>query len=152
MKKIAILSIAALSFIACNNDDNSSLDQEKPTVEIITPTDHQEYEPGDNINIQALLTDNESLASYKIEIHSAGDGHTHSHSVSSADDHDQVEFHYEADYEINGTTYEVNQTIPIPENAEEEHYHVGIFVLDSSGNQNQQFIEIFIGHEHDHHD
>lgn len=150
MKKIVILSFAALSFIACNSDDDNSLDQEKPMVNIILPTDHQEYEPGDSINIQALLTDNESLASYKIEIHSAADGHTHTHSVSSLDDDGHVEFHYEADYEISGTSYEVNQTIPIPENAEETHYHVGIFVLDDAGNQNEQFIEIFIGHEHDH--
>ena len=148
MKKIALLSIAALSFVACSSDDNS-LDQEKPMVNIILPTEHQEYEPGDNINIQALLTDNESLASYKIEIHSAADGHTHTHSISSLDN-DHVEFHHESDYEISETSYEVNQTIPIPENAEETHYHVGIFVLDSAGNQSQQFIEIFIGHEHDH--
>lgn len=150
MKNIAFLGLMALSLIACNSEDNNALDQEKPTVNITLPTEHQVFEPGDEIHVQALLTDNESLASYKIEIHSAGDGHTHSHSVLSANDHQ--EFHYDVSFEISGTSYEVNRSITIPENAEEEHYHLGIFVLDSSGNQNQQFIEIYIGHDHHHHD
>ncbi len=146
MKKLATLSIIALSFIACNSDDNSALDQEAPTVNITAPTDHQEYEPGETLTVQALLADNVSLASFKIEIHSAEDGHTHSVNALTAED-EHVEFHYEADYDIEGLTYEVNEDIAIPAETEEGHYHVGIFVLDTAGNQSEQFVEVYIGHE-----
>lgn len=145
MKKLINLSLVAISlfFIACN-DDEIVLDTEKPVVQIITPTDHQEIELGTTLTILAQLTDNVGLSSYKIEIHSAGDGHEH-----KAKQAESFEYNFEEAID-QSFMYEVNHTVNIPADVTEGHYHVGIMVLDVNGNQNQQYIEVFIGHEHEH--
>lgn len=149
MKKIANLSFVIISLIvvsSCSNDD-SVVDTTKPTIEILAPTDHQEVKPGSVLTVKANLTDNVGLASYKIEIHSADDGHGHKSKQLLATD-----FEYSNANEVPGktATYTINQEIKIPADAAEEHYHVGITVLDVNGNQNQQFVEIFIGYEDNH--
>lgn len=151
MKKIINLSFAVLSFVSivsCSDDD-AVVDTTKPTVNIISPTDHQEIEPGTTLNFKAALADNVGLKSYKIEIHSAEDGHEHAHkgNVTLGTD-----FEYQVTNDVPNVvkTFEVNQAISIPADAAEEHYHVGITVIDVNGNQNQQFVEVFIGHEHAH--
>lgn len=151
MKKIINLSFAVLSFVSivsCSDDDVVA-DTTKPTVTIITPTDHQEIEPGTTLNFKAALADNVGLKSYKIEIHSAEDGHEHAHKGTATFAND---FEYQVTNEVPNTAkdFEVNQAISIPADAAEEHYHVGITVIDVNGNQNQQFVEVFIGHEHAH--
>lgn len=144
MKNILKLSLAVLSLISIVSCSDDEMDTQKPTVQILTPTNHQEIEPGAVINLKAVLTDNEGLASYKIEIHSGEDGHEHK--AKSQD------FSYSVVKQVTGNakTFDVIETIKVPEDAKEEHYHLGITVLDVNGNQNQQFVEIFIGHEHEH--
>lgn len=147
MKKIINLSFALLSFVsivACS--DSEDADTTKPTVNVISPTDHQEIEPGTTLNFKAALADNVGLKSYKIEIHSAEDGHEHKAKKSGED----FEYHITNDVPNSAKNFEVNQAIPIPTDVAEEHYHVGITVIDVNGNQNQQFVEVFIGHEHNH--
>ena len=149
MKKLASLSFAIISLIGISScsDDDAVVDTTKPTIEIISPTDHQEVEPGSVFTVKANLTDNVGLASYKIEIHSAEDGHEHKSKQLIAED-----FADSIDVEIANkpTTYTLEHAITIPADVAEEHYHVGITVLDVNGNQNQQFVEIFIGHDHSH--
>lgn len=147
MKKIINLSFALLSFVsivACS--DSEDADTTKPTVTIISPTDHQEIAPGTTLNFKAALADNVGLKSYKIEIHSAEDGHEHKAKKEGED----FEYHITNDVPNSAKNFEVNQAISIPTNVAEEHYHVGITVIDVNGNQNQQFVEVFIGHEHNH--
>lgn len=148
MKKIASLSFAIISLIgisSCSDDD--TVDTTKPTIEIISPTDHQEVEPGSVLTVKANLTDNVGLASYKIEIHSADDGHEHKSKQLLATD---FEYSFVGEIANKPTAYTLEHAITIPADAAEEHYHVGITVLDVNGNQNQQFVEIFIGHEDNH--
>lgn len=149
MKKLASLSFAIISLIVVSScsDDDEVVDTTKPTIEIISPTDHQEVEPGSVLTVKANLADNVGLASYKIEIHSAEDGHEHKAKQILAED-----FEYSSVNEVPGktATYTVNHAITIPADVAEEHYHVGITVIDVNGNQNQQFVEIFIGHEDNH--
>lgn len=150
MKKIASLSFALIGLLiisSCSDDDNMVADTTKPTIQIITPTDDQEIEPGSVLNFKADLKDNIGLASYKIEVHSAEDGHQHKATQLEAE-----EFHYDFSAEVPSKSPEftVEKSINVPEDVKEGHYHVGITVLDVNGNQNQQFIEVFIGDEHDH--
>ena len=149
MKKIINLSFAIISLIGISScsDDDTVVDTTKPTIEIITPTDHQEVDLGSVLNFKANLTDNLGLASYKIEIHSADDGHEHKGNTTFSTD-----FTYQSVGEIpgNAKNYMVVKEISVPADATQEHYHVGITVLDVNGNQNQQFVEIFIGEEHEH--
>ncbi|UUV20136.1 DUF4625 domain-containing protein [Paenimyroides aestuarii] len=149
MKKLVSLSFALVSLIAISScsDDDAVVDTTKPTVEILAPTDHQEVEPGSVLNIKANLADNVGLASYKIEIHSAEDGHEHKAKQLLAAD-----FEYNSVQEVSGnaTNHSVDHNVSIPTDVAEEHYHVGITVIDVNGNQNQQFVEVFIGHDHQH--
>ena len=149
MKKTAYLFFASvlISATSCSKEVNS-LDTQKPTVQIQSPTNHQEIPLQSVLQVKALLKDNAALASYKIEIHSAEDGHQHRPNSSTA----AVDFHYEETFTVDTAVSElmVQQSINIPANAKEQHYHVGLFVLDKAGNQNQQFVEIFIGEEHSH--
>ncbi|WLD24440.1 DUF4625 domain-containing protein [Flavobacterium dauae] len=155
MKKLASLSFAIISLIgisSCSNDDTTAgtesiIDTTKPTIQIITPTDDQEIEPGSVLNFKADLKDNIGLASYKVEVHSAEDGHQHKAKQLEAE-----EFHYDFSAEVSSKSPEftVEKSINVPEDVKEGHYHVGITVLDVNGNQNQQFVEIFIGHDHEH--
>ena len=149
MKKLASLSFAIISLIGISScsDDDAVVDTTKPTIEIITPTDHQEVEPGSVFTVKANLADNVGLASYKIEIHSAEDGHEHK-AKQLHDEH--YEYAFTGEVPNKATTYALEHAINIPVDAPEEHYHVGITVLDVNGNQNQQFVEIFIGHDHHH--
>lgn len=149
MKKLASLSFAIISLIGVSScsDDDTVIDTTKPTIEIITPTDHQEVHPGSVFTVKANLADNVGLASYKIEIHSAEDGHEHKAKQLLATD---FEYSFVGEVPNKATTYTLEHAITIPADAAEEHYHVGITVLDVNGNQNQQFVEIFIGHDHEH--
>ncbi|MEG0917802.1 MAG: DUF4625 domain-containing protein [Myroides sp.] len=149
MKKLASLSLAIISLIGVSScsDDDAVVDTTKPTIEIISPTDHQEVEPGSVFTVKANLTDNVGLASYKIEIHSAEDGHEHKSKQLLVED---FEYSFVGEIANKPTTYTLEHAITIPADVAEEHYHVGITVLDVNGNQNQQFVEIFIGHDHSH--
>ncbi len=149
----AVLS-SVLTGISCDNNDNTTpttiIDTEKPEIVINTPTAHQVIEPGTQLSINALLTDNNALASYKIEIHSAEDGHEHRQPFTETTT--PVEFHFEQVYQLSNSSKEaiISHNITIPTNAKQEHYHVGIFVIDKAGNQNQKFIEVYIGEEENH--
>lgn len=149
MKKIASLSFAIISLLVVSScsDDDAVVDTTKPTIEILSPTDHQEVEPGSVFTVKANLADNVGLASYKIEIHSAEDGHEHKAKQLFAED---FEYSFVGEITNKPATFSVNHPITIPADVAEEHYHVGITVLDVNGNQNQQFVEIFIGHDHSH--
>ena len=145
MKKLIYLSLVTISlfgFTSCEDDDN---DTEKPGVKIITPTNHQEIEPGTVMAITASFTDNAGLSSYKIEIHSADDGHEH-----KAKQVENFEYSFEGSVNNKDLNYELNHSVAVPADVADGHYHVGITVLDVNGNQNQQYVEVFIGHEHEH--
>ena len=149
MKKLNVVfaALSLIGIVSCSGDDDN-LDTQKPAVQIISPTDHQEVPLNSTLQVKASLKDNEALASYKIEVHGAEDGHQH----KPAGKQEAVEFHYEKTVTIEGSVkdFQVNEAVEIPANAKEQHYHVGIFVLDKAGNQSQQFVEIFIGEDHNH--
>lgn len=156
--KTIILSITSIFFFNSCAEEDATLDTTKPEIILGSPTDHQEYELGDTIDVQAILKDNEELGAYKIEIHSAGDGHdhgneNHEHKISTLnnDDHDHEAWSYNEEGTIYGKEYILNKSIVIPDGEiEEGHYHLGVFVIDKAGNQSQTFIEIVIGEDHHH--
>lgn len=130
-------------FFACTDDD-LVLDTEKPTVQLATPSEHQEFEFGETITLQAILKDNLELGAYKIEIHADDDGHHH-RSLTTG-------WSFTDTGDISGNKeFLLNKTIPIPEgNYKEGHYHLGLIVTDKAGNETQTFIEIVVGDDHHH--
>ncbi len=147
IKSILPFFLAAVLFTSCSDDD-TVVDTEKPQISVAEPHNLDEFTPGSELHIEATFTDNVELSSYKIEIHEDFDDHTHainktSHDINpwSLDEtftipagktlYDAVH-HFDIPTEINGN--------PISEGV----YHLGIFVTDASGNQQEQFIEIHI--------
>jgi uncharacterized protein (DUF1015 family) len=80
--KYSFITLSALFITSCSSDD-SSLDTTKPEINLISPKDEAHLHLGDEINIEAILKDNIELGAVKIDIHYAGDGHTHNHRSAS---------------------------------------------------------------------
>jgi uncharacterized membrane protein len=146
MKNVKFITLWALSLgllsVSCSSDD-SQTDTQKPSITLITPQDEQEFEAGEQIHVQANFTDNMALASYKIDIHYTGD--SHQHRTLSADEHQQ--WAYETTGSLSGTSDMIHIDILIPSNAEEGHYHFGVYAIDVSGNQQVIWSEIEV-HNH----
>lgn len=142
-KKVFLFGMAAI-FAACSSDGTSEepyVDTEKPTVEIITPNEDQQIPLGEMLYLKAHLKDNVQLASYKIEIHSAEDGHHHRSETHP--------FTYNKQGTMESSESFIDQGITIPTDITPGHYHIGVFAIDNSGNQNQVFKTIVLGEDHD---
>lgn len=146
LKSILPIFIVALLFASCSDDE--VIDTEKPAIIVHEPHQEDAFAPGSELHVEASFTDNEELAAYKIEIHEDFDEHTHAILKTSHDlnpwnweetfpiaaglnSYDAVK-HFQIPTEVNG--------MPISEGA----YHLGIFVTDRSGNQQETFIKIHI--------
>ena len=142
--KTILVTISSFLFLTSCSESDEVLDTTKPEIILGKPSDHQHFEFGDNIEIQALLKDNIELGSYKIDIHSDNDGHQHKTSEKA--------WEYSNSGVIKGNkTFQLEKSIQIPnEKYKEGHYHLGIIVTDTSGNETQSFIEIVIGDDHHH--
>jgi hypothetical protein len=114
---------------ACNNDDGedgSGPDTSKPTITLISDTE-ETVSAGSNLNIRATLSDDRQLASVRIEIHDAFDGHTHEKTSNT----------FALDTVIqtgNVRSFDVNINVLIPTDASTGPYHVMLNALDASGN------------------
>lgn len=149
---LTFLSIPLFLISSCSSeDDNKVFDTEKPVITLLNPADHDEFLPGDTIDFRAQFADNDALASYKLEIHIASDGHTHGKGM--LDEHADWFFTEIHQFESNTKNIEVQKQISIPTHInqlpiEERHYHLGIYLIDRSGNEQQEFVEIAIGEHH----
>lgn len=142
MKKFKFIYAFALTAIlfSCSDDDNNSADTVKPTITINEPTDEQVFHAGDEIHVDIDFSDNVELASYKIDIHFAGDGHSH----RLMDISDNQEWEYETTGTLSGKNDNIRLHIDIPHDVEEGHYHFGVFAVDKAGNQSVQWIKLEI--------
>lgn len=156
MSKYFLLA-AVLILAACSSDDDD-VDTTKPVIEVIKPAaeegeEHIHFHQGDTFDFEAKFTDNVALKSYKVNIH-FGEGHEHSVVMKSAteDDHDHIEWEYDADGDLEGTEDRaVISGIEIPENAEPGEYHLGVYCFDVAGNESIVWMELEVeeeGHEH----
>lgn len=154
-KLIYLFSITASLFLAsCSGDDDATIDTQAPVISIAEPHDEEEVAPGGEIHFEATFTDNVALASYKIEVHSAFDGHTHSR--TKQEDHHDNPWSYNEVFTIEpgNTTFDAHEHIDVPaeingEPISEGHYHFGVYVTDTAGNESQAFLEVHIEGEHE---
>ncbi|HEY4539813.1 MAG TPA: DUF4625 domain-containing protein [Faecalibacter sp.] len=146
--KTTLFAASSLFLLTACSDDDAVLDTTKPTITLAKPSDHQAFEFGDVIELQAILNDDTELGSYKIDIHSAGDGHQHRSAQASTAEG----WSYSDIADISGKKeHLLNKSIPIPTGEYAEgHYHLGLIVVDKAGNESQTFIEIVIGEDHHH--
>ncbi|MFN3530479.1 MAG: DUF4625 domain-containing protein [Bacteroidia bacterium] len=125
MKKFMMLAaVAVIGLSACKKE---TPDTQAPIITVTQPAnDHIDKEPGETINIRALITDDTELLSAKIDIHEAGG---HSHRVSG-----EGEWEWAKVYTISGTSFNLSEDIVIPADAEHGDYHITIEATDAAGN------------------
>lgn len=141
---VALLAGASM-FSGCKKKDT-----EMPTIEIVMPNAQEhEVKPGESLLVRVVVKDNEALGSVKLNIHWAGDGHTHEghdhhHGASMTRGEEKVKFSYNYSVDLKGKSATVEQRVKIPANAVESVYHLEVACVDLAGNETGAFQEIHI--------
>ena len=160
---ILLLLAAVTAFSGCESDD---IDTRKPQIVLSEPAEEEAYAPGSAIHFVVTLSDNVALASYKVNIHGAFDGHTHSAvqpSLTRATDAEphpfertwmESEFISLGEEPIAGKQQvTINHMLMlIPDSIEgrpvkEGYYHLTVYCADSSGQESFIAREVEITHE-----
>jgi|AGTN01.3.fsa_nt_gi hypothetical protein len=164
----SIVLLGALAFTSCEKEE---VDNEKPLIDLIAPEEDEAFQPGSDIHFEVEFSDNVALASYKVNIHGAFDGHTHS-VVSTRAEEDAVEFEktwMESDFialgeePISGkrsvTVHHHEIEIPatineggIAKPIKEGHYHFTVYCTDEAGLESSVTREIVISSDAEEHD
>lgn len=155
--KINLLSFLLLivfsvsMFISCSNDETG--DTTSPAINLIAPTEGAILKIGSDVHFDLELSDNEMLASYKVEIHNNFDGHQHNRSMSahgSAVNEDGTEpFFFQKVWDVSGqkNTKIHHHEIIISENATPGAYHLMIYCTDAAGNESYVARNIMLSHD-----
>lgn len=147
MSALAIL----IGLTACSSDDK---DETRPTITVNYengfPQSCSELKRGETYNFRALVSDNEALASYSIEIHNNFDHHTHDDQEGTCEHEDEKDpvnpLIYMESFSIEGakTEYEIKIPITIPADADTGDYHCAYSVIDQAGWQTRTSVDIKI--------
>ena len=140
----ALACVAIVGTVSCGSDEDSK-DMTYPEIsgQGITPNpvDCQQYKRGEVIPVDYILTDNEELGAYNIEIHSNSDHHSH-------DEHKEAVkpwvFNESHNIPAGQRKFEVRQDIVIPEDIDAGDYHFMLRVTDRAGWQQLKAVSIEI--------
>ena len=159
MKKIinmslmmALVTILTLSFNACGKDDDKDMTPPVISTEGITanPVNCQQYHPGDVIPFHYVMSDDQELGAYNIEVHNNFDHHTHSTTSvecpMDAQKQPQNPWVYNRDFSIPAgqSRYEARVDIEIPADIDPGDYHFMIRLTDRAGWQQLHAVAIKI--------
>jgi hypothetical protein len=142
---ICLTAIFFLAFISCKDDGDTT----KPVINPVEPQNGDTLHIGDThgVHFDVEFSDNESLASYKVDIHPNFDNHTHD-AVTKGDSEATVDFTFEKAWPISGKNQDIHHhLIKIPENATPGHYHLMIYCTDAAGNEAHVAINVVLSHE-----
>ena len=132
---ISLLATVTFMFSSCDNDASS--DTTKPLIELHEPEEGQALEIGNEhgVHFEMDLSDDVMLKSYKIEIHSNFDHH--SHGGNSRAVQETVDFSFNRSYDVSGqkTAHIHHHDIVIPANATAGDYHLMVYCTDAAGNE-----------------
>lgn len=152
-KYFYILSIILLT-AACTSDDSVEIDEEKPTITVNYTAGFPQgcalLTRGETYNFRAMVTDNNELAAYSIDIHHNFDHHTHDDQVTECDLGEIKSavnpLIYVENFTIEGalTSYEINIPVTIPNDIDTGDYHCAYSVTDATGWQSRTSIDIKI--------
>ncbi len=165
----SLILLGTAAFTSCEKDD---VDNEKPVIRLIAPEEDEEIRPGSDIHFDVEFSDNVALASYKVNIHGAFDGHTHSATLSTRAEEEgepfertwlESEFIALGDEPIAGkrsvTVHHHHIVIPetitvdgVEKPIKEGHYHFMVHCIDEAGLERFVAREIVISSEADEHD
>ena len=145
--------LCALS--ACSSsDDEVQKDMQQPVISdqgiTANPIDCQVYHRGDVIPFHYVMTDDQELGAYNIEIHNNFDHHTHSTTAVEctidAQKKPQNPWVFNRDYIIPAglRQYEAHHDIEIPADVDSGDYHFMIRLTDRAGWQQLHAVAIKI--------
>lgn len=156
MKRLQLLacSMLVLLFFACSSDDSSTKDEEKPTISIAYangfPQGCEELKRGETYTFRAMVTDNEALATYSIDLHHNFDHHTHDDQIGDCDllpikspDNPWI---FMENYSVEGSLkeYEIAIELTIPQDIDTGDYHCAYSITDETGWQSRTSIDVKI--------
>ena len=155
MKRNIIYSIMLLcALCACSSDDDEQKDMQQPVISdqgiTANPIDCQQYHRGDMIPFHYVMTDNEELGNYNIEIHNNFDHHTHSTTSVEcpidAQKQPQSPWVYNSDHTIPAgqRQYDARVDITIPADIDPGDYHFMVRLTDRAGWQQLHAVAIKI--------
>lgn len=166
MKRTSVIVLAvllgslAVAVSSCKKND-SSKDTEKPVIEIHEPEENEYVLVGKGMHLEMDLSDNEALASYKINVHNAFDGHSHSSTAPTRHEGEEKKpFAYEKIHnEITGqkNAHVHTHEVVIPADAHLGAYHLMVYCTDKAGNESWRAVKINVTddaskvEDHDHH-
>lgn len=169
-KNVFILSIVSfftvIVFSSCQQDE---VDVTKPTITLHSPKDHAVLAIGDEhgIHFDVEFEDDTSLASYKVNIHAAFDGHDHGHAqktISSTASNDSIPYDFTKVWiDIAGqkSAKVHHHEIVIPKEingkpVQTGDYHFMVFCVDKAGNESYMTVKVKLSninadeHTHEH--
>lgn len=152
-KIYSIMLLCALS--ACSgSDDEEQKDMQQPVISeqgiTANPIDCQQYHRGDVIPFHYIMTDDQELGAYNIEIHNNFDHHTHSTTAAECPMDAQKDpknpWVYNRDFSIPSgqRTYDARHDIQIPADIDPGDYHFMIRLTDRAGWQQLHAVAIKI--------
>lgn len=136
-------------FTSCENDKDTT----PPVIELISPAENQSLLIGNThgIHLDMNLSDNEMLASYKIEIHNNFDGHEHSRNGQNGMENEPIPFFFSKSWNLTGlrNTNIHHHEIVIPANTIAGKYHMIIHCTDAAGNESHIARNIILSNDGD---
>ncbi|MGO3183859.1 MAG: DUF4625 domain-containing protein [Aequorivita sp.] len=156
--RITLISIYFLFFLlllaSCSKEENDGKDLEKPTISINYTNGFPQacayLVRGETYTFRAIVTDNNALASYSLDIHHNFDHHTHDDQgvlcnlepIKTA----VSPFIFMENYIIeNGVKdYEIKVNLTVPNDIDTGDYHCAYSVTDKTGWQGRTSIDIKI--------
>ena len=152
MKRKSIFAILLLcAFYACSSSDD---DTQHPLMSeqgiTANPIDCHQYHRGENIPFHYVMTDNQELGAYNIEVHNYFDHHTHSTTATECQmDEEKKPQHpwvYNKDFAIPAgqQSFDARQDIAIPADIDAGDYHFMVRLTDAAGWQQLHAVAIKI--------
>jgi len=146
MKQISVLLIA-MAFIAFISSCEKENDTTKPVIVLLEPADDDTLFIGHEVHLEMELSDDVKLKSYKVDVHSNLDGHSHTKSAMA-----DVAWSFSKSWDVSGLRntdihhheIEVPTTIngsPIAKG----DYHFSFFVTDEAGNESKVIVDVIVG-------
>ena len=140
---ICLMAIFSLFFTSCSSDNEG--DTVKPVINLIEPTEGATLKIGNahGVHFDMELSDDVMLKSYKVNIHSNFDGHSHTRTSEET-----VDFSFNRSWDVSGKNTKIHHhEIVIPENATPRNDHLMVYCTDEAGNESYLARNIVLSHD-----
>ncbi len=142
---VAMLLISSFAIISCEKED---ADTQKPVITLSAPAEDEVLYIGADVHFEIDFQDDVELKSYKVDIHSNFDGHTHKSTATG----DSVAFSYQKSWNFDAgqkNAHVHHHEIVIPEEIDgheisQGDYHFMIYCTDAAGNESWLAVPIEI--------